>query len=176
LFKGIVSRNMYQLRPLVFNLGLNNQPRRYYILFSKSHAAKRYDASNRGTLDVKWQELEFSLLLSSALKCVLRIVTNKITLARIATVKSLNFRADCHMPYLTACIPATWARSLAIRSPIDNGLSRSYSCCANPRHLTAELSKWPNSSTRHFTSTVPLFDTSSIFDARLSRCNTEVTT
>jgi hypothetical protein len=27
-----------------------------------------------GTLDVKWQELEFSLLLSSALKCVPQIV------------------------------------------------------------------------------------------------------
>jgi hypothetical protein len=32
----------------------------------------RYDASNRGALDVKWRELEFSLLPSSALKCVPR--------------------------------------------------------------------------------------------------------
>jgi hypothetical protein len=65
-------RNVYQLRPLVFSLGLNNPPR---ILYSKSRAAKRYDASNMGTLDVKWRELEFSNLLSSPLKCVLRIVS-----------------------------------------------------------------------------------------------------
>jgi hypothetical protein len=67
--KGIV----YQLRPLVFSLGLNNPPR-IGILYSKSRAAKRYDASNRGTLDVKWRELELSLLPSSVLKCVPRIV------------------------------------------------------------------------------------------------------
>jgi hypothetical protein len=46
--------------------------RRVGILYSKSRAAKRYDASNRGTLDVKWRELVFSLLPSSALKCVPR--------------------------------------------------------------------------------------------------------
>jgi hypothetical protein len=40
---------------LVFSLGLNDPPRRYFI-----RAAKRYDASNRGTLDVKWRVLEFS--------------------------------------------------------------------------------------------------------------------
>jgi hypothetical protein len=31
--KGIVSREtLYKLRPLVFSLGLNNPPRRYFIL------------------------------------------------------------------------------------------------------------------------------------------------
>jgi hypothetical protein len=48
---------------------------------------------------------------------------------------------------------------LAFRSPLESDLPRSYSCCGNLRHLTAELGKWPNSSTRHFTSTVPLFVT-----------------
>jgi hypothetical protein len=50
--------------------------RRVGILFSKSRAAKIYDASNRGTLYIKWRELEFSLLLpvSSALKCVPQFV------------------------------------------------------------------------------------------------------
>jgi hypothetical protein len=52
-------------------------------------------------------------------------------------------------------------------------LPRSYSCCGNPRHLTAELGKWPNSRTRHFTSTVPLFVTSYIFEARRSRWKTD---
>jgi hypothetical protein len=34
--------------------------------------ATRYDAANRGALDVKWQDLEFSHLPCSALNCVLR--------------------------------------------------------------------------------------------------------
>jgi hypothetical protein len=31
--------------------------------------------------------------------------TTKITTPRIATGRSLNLRADCHRPELTACIP-----------------------------------------------------------------------
>jgi hypothetical protein len=54
-----------------FRLGLN-KPRRY--VYSKSRAAKRYDASNRETLDLKWLDLENSLLLSSALKYVPQIM------------------------------------------------------------------------------------------------------
>jgi hypothetical protein len=49
---------------------------------------------------------------------------------------------------------------LAFRSMFESGLPKSYSCCGNPRHLTAELGKWLNSSTCHYTSTVPLFVTS----------------
>jgi hypothetical protein len=118
-----VTRNVYQLRPLVFSLGLNNP------------------------LFYSWQSAAFRT----------RIAKNRITIARIATDRSMNLRADCHRLNLTA---ATWARNLAIRSPLESGLPRSYSCCGNPRHLTAELGKWPNSSTPHFTLTVPLFVTS----------------
>jgi hypothetical protein len=75
-------------------------------------------------------------------------------------------RVDCAGLTWLHVFLATWARSLAIRIPLESVLPRTYSCCSNPRHLIAELSKWPNSSTRHFTSTVPLFDTSYIFDAR----------
>jgi hypothetical protein len=37
-----VTRNMHQLSPLVYSLGLSNSSRRY--LFSKSRTSKRYDA------------------------------------------------------------------------------------------------------------------------------------
>jgi hypothetical protein len=49
----------------VFNLGLKNPPRRYFILYMT--------LQNRGILDVKWR-LDFSLMPHSALKCVPRIV------------------------------------------------------------------------------------------------------
>jgi hypothetical protein len=64
-----------------------------------------------------------------------RIAKNRITVKQIATDRSMNLRADCHRLDLTA---ATGARNLAIHSPLESGLPRSYSCCGNPRHLTAE--------------------------------------
>jgi hypothetical protein len=61
------------------------------------------------------RELEFSLLPSSALKCVPRIVTirgriakNRITDSRSVIGESMNLRADCHRLDLTS---ATWARN-----------------------------------------------------------------
>jgi hypothetical protein len=36
----------------------------------KSRIKKIYDTTNKETVDVKWRELDFSLLLSSALKCM----------------------------------------------------------------------------------------------------------
>jgi hypothetical protein len=88
------------------------------------------------------------------------------------TYCTVNLHKACEesMPYANFFY---LARSLAIRSSLESGLPRSYSGFGNPRHFTAELSNWPNSSTRHFTSTAPLFDTSYIFDARLSRCKTD---
>jgi hypothetical protein len=56
----------------VFSLGLIN--RHVGILYSKGRAAKIYDTSNRGILDVKWRGLDFSLMPHSALKCGPRIV------------------------------------------------------------------------------------------------------
>jgi hypothetical protein len=161
---------MYQLRPLVFSLGLNNPPRRYFIPL-KSCGKKRW----RFKQGDSWCKMAGAGIQSLAKLRPQMCATNKITVARIATVKSLNLRADCHRPDLTVCTVflATWARSLAIRSPLESRLPRSYSCCGNLRDLTGELSTWPNSSTHHFTSTVPLFDTSYLFDARLSRCKTD---
>jgi hypothetical protein len=110
------------------------------VLQMKSRASQRIASSNRGTLDVKWRELDFSHLLSTRFKRVPRMAKNKIIGARIATVKSLNLKADCYRPDLAACI-LCHLRSLAIRSPLESGLPRSYSCCGNPRLFPAELSK-----------------------------------
>jgi hypothetical protein len=89
-----------QFRPITIH--------RVYVLHLESRASKIYDSTNREAVDVKWLELDFNPLLSS--ECVLRmvqsavfrprIVTNKITVLRIATDRS----ADWHRPDLAACI------------------------------------------------------------------------
>jgi hypothetical protein len=112
----------------------------------------------RGTLDVKWQyswnSVSCQVPRSNVCRGLwqsgtfrMRIAKNRITVAWIATDRSRNLRADCHRLDFTS---ATWEQNLAMRSPLESGLPRSYSCCGNPRHLTAELSKWPNSSTHHW--------------------------
>jgi hypothetical protein len=125
----------------------------YHISFVhlESRASKIYDTTNRGTVDVKWQELDFTHLLSSTFKCVLRIVeiavfrppiaTNRITILRVATDKSLNLRADHHRVDMATFIPRLSVRSLAIRSSLESGLPRGYSCCGKPQYLTAEVCK-----------------------------------
>jgi hypothetical protein len=74
--------------------------------------SKIHDTSNRGLLDVKWRGLDFSLLPNSRPKfltlcwqiavCTPRIATVKIVIALIAKVRSLNLRADCNRPELSA--------------------------------------------------------------------------
>jgi hypothetical protein len=52
----------------VFSLGLNSLPRIVFTLV-KSHIKNTvYDASNRWPFDVKWRELDFTLLISSVLQ------------------------------------------------------------------------------------------------------------
>jgi hypothetical protein len=58
----------------VYSLGLNIPPRTVTVLHLESRASKIYDSTNKETADVKWRELDFSLLLSSALTCTPRIV------------------------------------------------------------------------------------------------------
>jgi hypothetical protein len=60
-------------------------------------------ASKRGTLDEKWQELDFPLLLNSTLKCVALVI--KMAVPRIATASSLNWRAEYHRTDLAECNP-----------------------------------------------------------------------
>jgi hypothetical protein len=82
--------------------------RRVSVLHFESRASKIYDSSNRGPLEVKWRELEFTLLLNSALKFVTlyrqnavfsrRIAKEKIAVPRTAIVRGPNLRADCHRP------------------------------------------------------------------------------
>jgi hypothetical protein len=104
LFKGIVSR-VCQLRPLVYSFGPNNMPRISFKLV-QSRIKKIYDASNRGPLDVKWRELDFTFLLKSVIKfvtlskliavCTSRIANAKIGVLRTAKARCLNLRAECH--------------------------------------------------------------------------------
>jgi hypothetical protein len=85
---------------------------------------------------------------------------------------ALKWTADCQVPCSVCC---GQVKSVAIRSQIHT------SVCGNPRdgyfvpriatirgtHLCAELGKRLNSSSRHFTSRVPLFEASYLFAARL---------
>jgi hypothetical protein len=50
----------------MYRIGLNNPPR--ICLTSRKSRVNIYDATNRQTVNVKWRVLEFTELLSSALK------------------------------------------------------------------------------------------------------------
>jgi hypothetical protein len=122
----------------VFSLGFTIHC--FGILYSKSCAAKRHDTSNRGAVDVKWRELEFSLLPSSALK---RVPRNAKGLKRSRglwcsaenlTAESFGLWHSAVKFYPGVGIPqyiGEWW--LAFRSPFESGLPRCYSCCCNPR-------------------------------------------
>jgi hypothetical protein len=81
---------------------------RVLVLNLESRSLNKYDISNRGPLDVKWRELDSTLLLNSALKFVTlywriavfsrRIATEKIAIPRTAIVRGPNLRAECHRP------------------------------------------------------------------------------
>jgi hypothetical protein len=112
------------------SLALNNPPR---ISFTpEKSSVKKNVASNMRTLGVKWRKVDFPHMLSSALKCTLRIVTIRCDLDSGLT-----------WPHVFL---ATWAGSLAIRSALESGLPRGYSCFGKPQYLSVELSKWVNSS------------------------------
>jgi hypothetical protein len=104
-----------------------------------------------------------------------RIATTGITSSQTA----LKWTADCQVPN-SGC--RGQVKPVAIRSQIQTSI------CGNPRdgyyilgnpsskrrglaqsgtHLSAELGKRMNSSSRHFTSRVPLFEVSYLFAARL---------
>jgi hypothetical protein len=123
----------------VFSLGLYTI-HRVGNLYSKSRAAKRHDASNRGALNVKWWELEFSLLPSSTLKSLprnakgLRRLRGLWLSAENLTAEPFslwNFAVKFyHGVGIPQYIGEWW---LAFRSPFESGLPRCYSCCGNPR-------------------------------------------
>jgi hypothetical protein len=97
-----------------------------------------YDVTNRGTVDVKWQVLEFGHLLSSAVKCRglpgitswqtalkwLRIAKFR---AQVAVVKSSLWQSALKFILLSVAIRATVILFLAIR--VLNAAD-----CHNPQH------------------------------------------
>jgi hypothetical protein len=81
------------------------------VLHLYSRVSKKYDASNRGPLDVKWRRLDFSLLLNSALKFLTVLADRGVYSAdchnengRTADCQheKSNLRADCHRSELSA--------------------------------------------------------------------------
>jgi hypothetical protein len=101
-----------------------------------------------GALDVKWQELEFSLLPSSALKCVpwnamgLRWSRGLWNSAENLRAEPFDLWHSAVKLYQGVGIPQYIGKWwLAFRSMFESSLPRGYSCCGNPRHLTEELGK-----------------------------------
>jgi hypothetical protein len=73
IIKGIGSREgMVTVTTGVHCDSLGQKIRLESDLHLESRVSKMYDATNRGTFDVKWRELDFTHLLSSSLKCVLK--------------------------------------------------------------------------------------------------------
>jgi hypothetical protein len=68
LVKGIVSRGGVSTETIAAQFR-PKQPA-VYVLHLESHAQKIYDATNGGSVYVIWLVLEFSHLLSSAIKCI----------------------------------------------------------------------------------------------------------
>jgi hypothetical protein len=95
----------------VHSLGPNNAPR-----------LKIYDAANRGSLNVKWRELDFTIFLNPTFKfvmlskliaaCTPWIANLKIDVLWTANVRWLNLRAECHRPDSSA----VFYRTVAVRS------------------------------------------------------------
>jgi hypothetical protein len=149
-----------QLRPLVYyRLGLNNSPRTICLTPRKSCVTNLW-RNKQGSFRCQMAEARFHSLDKtpcSNFYCGswqstvfrLQIATNKITVLWIVTDCSLNLRADCHRPDLAACIVCHLSTELG--NP-QCTLPRGYSCCGKLQYLTAELSKWVNSSTHHFAS------------------------
>jgi hypothetical protein len=154
-----------QLRPLVYSLDLNNSPR---IGFTPGKSrVKNLWRNKKGGSRCKMAGAGIQSFAKFRGQ-TLRIATTGITSWQTA----LKHTAECQPPLPIYCgMPTPWY-NLTAECHRSNGSALKFSAeCHKPRdrlkplafrgtHLTAELGKWPNSSTRHFTSTVPLFVTS----------------
>jgi hypothetical protein len=153
------------MRPLVYSLGLNNPPRicltprnsRIKILWHNKQGNCRCKMAGAGIRSFAKFRGQMCTAECQGLKTVARFVEFRGKF-KSGTVRSVAFRGQIvprswHCTKELAYIGEWW---LAFRSMFESGLSRSYSCCGNPQHLTAELGKRLNSSSRHFTSRSPL--------------------
>jgi hypothetical protein len=139
--------------------------------------ANIYDAIKRGTVDVKWRVLEFSRFWHSAL-----IFPQNAT--NCATVLSpwhsaLKHTAECQPPLANILRNANSLVEFDRGMPQTDGSTLKYSAERHkPRdrlkplsfrgtHLSSELGKRLNSSSRHFTSRAPLFEASYLVAAWL---------
>jgi hypothetical protein len=140
--------------------------RRVSVLHFTLYASKIYDVSNRRFLDEKWQGLDFTLLLNSALQCS----HNKSNCLAISSQMYCGLQTHALRPNtnpaggsglwhsalklgpLTIAIRDTAIFSVAIR------LENTAICQYSVTNLSAEFSNRVESSPRHFSSR--LFDTS----------------
>jgi hypothetical protein len=156
-----------QLRPLVYSLDLNNSPR--IGLTPGKLRAKNLWRNKQGALDVKWRELELSLLPSSALKCVpgnakgLRQSRGLWCSAENLRAKpfhlwhsAVKFYQGVGIPQYTVLASGGWHSAVCLSAECQ-GLKTVARFVAFRGNLSTECQQRLNSSTRHFTSTVPLF-------------------
>jgi hypothetical protein len=142
-----------------------------------SRAAKIYGVSNMRFLNVKWRGLDFTVLLSTALKFRGLPVQNNclaISSQMYRGLPTLALRPNANpaggsglwhsalkFGPLTIAIRSTAKFFVAIR------LVLTAICYSSIMDLSVEFSKRVKSSPRHFTSRDPLFERSYIFEARL---------
>jgi hypothetical protein len=98
-----------------------------------------------------------------------RIANRKMGAPRIATVKNINLKGDCHRPELAA------ANLCDLRTELGNPqytLPRGYSSSGKPRYMSAVCHNRVNSSTSYSTSGFPMIAAPYLFYAKLYKCKT----
>jgi hypothetical protein len=173
VLKGKYHEMTCQLRPLVYSLGLNNPPR--ICLTPRKSCVKNLWPNKQGNCQCK---MAGAGIWSFAKFCgqIPRIATTGLASWQTA----LKWTADYQVPR-SGCLGQV--KHVAIRSHIHTSVCGNpcdgYSILGNPHskrrglpqsvaHIWAqELGKRLNSSSRHFTSGVPLFEASYLFAARL---------
>jgi hypothetical protein len=164
-----------QLRPLVYSLGLNNPLR--ICLTPRKWRVKNLWHNKQENCRCKMAGVGIRPF-SKFRGQMPRIATTGLTSRQTA----LKWTADCQVPR-SGC--SGQVKLVAIRSQMHT------SVCGNPRdgcsnlcnprskrrelpqsvaHMSVELGKRPNSSSRHFTLRAPLFEASYLFAARLLEC------
>jgi hypothetical protein len=151
-----------QLRPLVYSLGQNNPPR--ICLTPRKSRVKMYNVSKRGTCRCK--------MAGAGIRSFAKFRGQMPRIAKTGITSwqtALKWTVDCHAPrsgcqeYMRS---GMWQSALklrpltvAIRASVILFLAiRGLNATICGTHLSAEHSKRLNSSSRHFTSRVPLFE------------------
>jgi hypothetical protein len=160
----------------VCSLGQNNLP--CFCLSPVNSYIKMIHRREQGGCRCKTDGTGLTVLLNSALKCVPRTMAIRGVISSDFHKENgrtsdchyqeyiVNLRAGCHRPDLASSNPCYLRAGLGKPQYTESGLPRGYSCCGTPRYWSGECSNRVKSSTRHFTSTVPVFSVPDLFDVR----------